>query len=160
MNYQDFCTSIGVSTLEGYYFQGQSLIIADFSGGNLRCADFSESDLRGANFTGADLRGARFVSADLRNANFADTCVTVLGEDSRGYVFYTMPHIFIGAGCRMFLSVADAVSHWEDRHFGNKERREFIFSMIEKATIAKEQAKVVGGGMLSEYAVFNRLGSL
>lgn len=133
MNYQDICAKLDVDKLEGFDFDCYDLRYADLRGANLRDCDLRDCDLRDADLSGADLTGALLREADLRRTNFSNTCVTVFGEDSRGYVFYTMPGIFIGAGCRWFETEAAALDHWNERHKYDKYTREECLAYVKQA---------------------------
>lgn len=102
---------------------------------NLTDAELLYTDLTGADLTGADLTGADLARASLRGADFTDCIgVVVAGEDSRGYVFYKQlkdgKEIY-GAGCRVWKSYEDAISHYTSGYGSNGDPDECI-ALIDK----------------------------
>ncbi len=115
--------------LRGAYLRGANLSSAylrgaDLRGANLTSADLSSANLRGADLTSADLssaylRGANLSSADLRSA----AGILVVGPID-GWLMYAIRHEdgpCIKAGCRWFITEADAREHWNAGHAAGPE---------------------------------------
>ena len=109
--------------------RGADLREADLSGANLRGADLSGADLRWANLRGANLRGADLSGADLSEANLSranlrGANLILIGQDTRGYLFWAFQNragvVVVRAGCRTFAGIGAAEAHWAASHLNDE----------------------------------------
>ena len=123
---------------------------ADLRNADLRDADLSDADLSDANLRNADLRNANLryadlSDADLSDANLSDADLILIGQDMRGYLFYGFKNdknvLVIRAGCRQFVGVNAARSHWTERHTADEVLHEDCLSLVDRA---ERMAKVRG----------------
>ena len=111
---------------------------ADLSRANLSCANLSDADLSRANLSRADLSGANLIGANLQ----------LIGQDIRGYLFWSFANeagvVVIRAGCREFLGIAAARAHWTMRHTEDAILHGDCLSLVDRA----EQMAVIRGWKL------------
>lgn len=126
-----------------------NLSSANLSSANLRSADLRFADLSSANLSSAGLSSADLSYADLRYANLSfaelsDANLILIGQDVRGYLFYGFKNedgvLVLRAGCRQFIGISEARSHWEGRH-GDEILSEDCLSLVDRAA---RMAKVRG----------------
>jgi hypothetical protein len=116
-----------------------NLSFADLSFANLRSANLSFANLRSANLRSADLSSANLRSADLSSAD-----LQLVGQDIRGYLFWSFANddgvVVLRAGCREFIGIAAARAHWTERH-GDDVLHADCLSLVDRC---EQMAKVRG----------------
>lgn len=126
---------------------------ADLSRANLSCANLSDANLSGAdlsdaNLSDADLSRANLSRADLSGANLIGANLQLIGQDIRGYLFWSFANeagvVVIRAGCREFLGIAAARAHWTMRHTEDAILHGDCLSLVDRA----EQMAVIRGWKL------------
>ncbi len=129
---------------------GANLSRANLIGANLIDADLIDADLSGADLSGADLIGANLIGANLSRANLIGANLSradliLIGQDIRGYLFWSYKNendvLVIRAGCRIFVGMAAAYAHWKNRHTRDSILHEDILSLLDRA---ERMAKVRG----------------
>ena len=122
------------ANLRGADLSGANLRGADLSGANLRGADLRWADLSGANLRGANLRGANLRGADLSGADLSEANLSranlrganliLIGQDTRGYLFWAFQNragvVVVRAGCRTFAGIGAAEAHWAASHLNDE----------------------------------------
>ena len=118
---------------------------ANLSRANLSRANLSGANLSGANLSGADLSGADLSRANLSGANLSGANLLLIGQDTRGYLFYGFKNnadvFVICAGCRTFIGLTAARAHWNERHLNDAILHDDILSLLDRA---ERMAKVRG----------------
>ena len=91
---------------------------------NLRGADLREADLSGADLSEADLSGANLREANLREADLRGANLILIGQDTRGYLFWAFQNsagvVVVRAGCRSFAGIGAAEAHWAASHLNDE----------------------------------------
>jgi hypothetical protein len=125
------------------------LRFANLSFANLSFADLSFANLRSANLRSANLRFANLSFADLsfanlRSANLSSANLQLVGQDIRGYLFWSFANddgvVVLRAGCREFIGIAAARAHWTERH-GDDVLHADCLSLVDRC---EQMAKVRG----------------
>jgi hypothetical protein len=102
------------------------------------------ADLRFANLSFADLSFANLRSANLSFANLRSANLQLVGQDIRGYLFWSFANddgvVVLRAGCREFIGIAAARAHWTERH-GDDVLHADCLSLVDRC---EQMAKVRG----------------
>ena len=105
-----------------------------------------------ANLRGANLRGANLSGANLSGANLRDANLILVGQDIRGYLFWAYQGegeiLTIQAGCRKFVGIEAARSHWTERHKNDEVLHADCLSLVDRC----EKMATVRGWKLEEAA--------
>jgi hypothetical protein len=106
---------------------------------DLRFANLSFANLSFADLSFANLRSANLSFANLRSAN-----LQLVGQDIRGYLFWSFANddgvVVLRAGCREFIGIAAARAHWTERH-GDDVLHADCLSLVDRC---EQMAKVRG----------------
>ena len=109
---------------------------ADLRNADLSYADLSNADLSNADLSYADLINANLSYANLRNANLRNADLILVGQDIRGYLFWSFVGdsgvVEIRAGCRHFVGISAARAHWTERHRDDEVLHEDCLSLVDR----------------------------
>ena len=124
---------------------------ADLRFADLSSANLSSANLRFANLSSANLRFANLSSADLRFANLRFANLQLVGQDIRGYLFWSFANedgvVVLSAGCREFVGIAAARQHWTSRHIDDVVLHADCLSLVDRC---EQMAKVRGWKLEAE----------
>ena len=118
--------------LRGADLHGADLRDADLRGVDLRDASLRRASLYSADLPSADLRGVDLYGVDLRYANLRGAeldgmlnAKELIVNDPRGHRLVAVKHDdgwHVFAGCRRFVTLAEAIDHWSSPDYPNLDR--------------------------------------
>lgn len=80
--------------------------------------------------------GDEGVRADLSNADLSNADLILVGQDIRGYLFWSFVGdsgvVEIRAGCRHFVGISAARAHWTERHRDDEVLHEDCLSLVDR----------------------------